>query len=327
VAEQFPFPEYASDVDEIMAHYETLKQQLLREMNRLADLPESQSNQQLLQQQQLILATITAVYQQFRNNVIIGLIPAVILGAYLSGVALTRFEVGDYIDDIRVMDPVKRQETINKIKKNIDTKTPQFKYTHDYRIHKLVTDTQRDILQATNNTEENVKSIVRQVVAKSMASRGGLNYGYLEYEREMKKELERKSILEKFDKSEIAIIDKAGRRWKMDVYLRLVSKTKLMRTHLDAIKNEGAANGVDLGIINTHPLTTDACTKYQGMIVSLNGSTDGYPSIDTLMASHEIFHPNCRHFVRPVRNTRMVPPKQLEIAEKQLSAYWKEHSK
>lgn len=323
VNEQFPFPEYASDVDMVMAHYEALRNQLLSEMNRLAELPQSQSTQEIVQRQALILANITAVYQQFKNNVIIELIPLIILGAYLSGMALTLFEVGDYIEN---MDPVEKQKTIDNIKKSIDVTTPEFKSTHDYKVHKLVTDTQRDLLQATTNTENNVKAVVRQVVAKAMASRGGLNYGYLEYEREMKKELEKKAILEKFDKSEIAIIDKAGRRWKMETYLQLVAKTKLMITHIEAIKSEGAANNVDLGIINTHPLTTDACTKYQGMIVSLNGNTAGYPSIDTIRATHEIFHPNCRHFVRPVRSERMVPPKQLEIAKKQLANYWEEQS-
>jgi hypothetical protein len=328
LAEQeiFPFPEYADDVDMIMAHYDALKQQLIRQMAVLAELPESKSNLELLQRQQFILAQITAAYAQFQTNVVTLLIPLLILNAYLSGMALSRFEVGEYVDSIQAMTPIEKQKTIDKIKKAIDVKSVSFKSTHDYKVHKLVTDTQRDILQATNNTQENVKSLVRQTVAKAMTSRGGLNYGHLEYEREMKKELQKQALLKKLDESEIAIIDKAGRRWKMEVYLRLVSKTKLMVTHLEAIKAEGAVNGVDLGIISTHPLTTDACTKYQGMIVSLNGSTAGFPSIDTVRRSGEIFHPNCRHFVRPVRNLRMVPPRQLEIHKKQLAAYNREQS-
>jgi hypothetical protein len=304
--ELFPFPEYEDNVNVILDYYLEMRAGVLKELVRLMGLPQVPTVTEQIRQQQIVLQNITDLYNTFKSQVIVQTVPMVITQAYLSGIAMTRLELG-----------------MQGTKESINTQSVEFQTTHQYRIHKLVTDTQRDLLKATDNTSERVKTLVRQVVDKAIREKAIKNYGNLEYERQIKQELNRRILEEKLRESEIAIIDKANRRWNHGTYIKLLSKTKLMIAHVEAIKQEGANMGIDLGIINTHPLTTDACTKYQGMIVSLNGQTPGYVSIDTLRASGEIFHPNCRHYVRPVRSLSLVPPSQLAVHEKQMAAYKK----
>src|SRR5690606_27854204 len=73
------------------------------------------------------------------------------------------------------------------------------------------------------------------------------------------------------------IIDAAGRRWKPEVYAEMLSRTKLHAVNREARINEAISRGAFYGRISTHG-ATDACRKYEGMIVKLVREAEGeYP--------------------------------------------------
>jgi hypothetical protein len=39
----------------------------------------------------------------------------------------------------------------------------------------------------------------------------------------------------------------------------------------------------------------DACTKWEGRVLSLTGATEGYPTVESARATKEVFHPRCKH--------------------------------
>lgn len=88
--------------------------------------------------------------------------------------------------------------------------------------------------------------------------------------------------------------DKAGRSWDLDKYLEMLTRTVMHNTlhqaYLDTLTNEGH----DLVKISIHG-ATDACSKWEGKVVSITGATPGYPTLESLRASGDIFHPRCRH--------------------------------
>lgn len=88
--------------------------------------------------------------------------------------------------------------------------------------------------------------------------------------------------------------DKAGRSWDLDKYLEMLTRTVMHNTlhqaYLDTLTNEGH----DLVKISIHG-ATDACRKWEGKVVSITGATPGYPTLESLRASGDIFHPRCRH--------------------------------
>ena len=46
----------------------------------------------------------------------------------------------------------------------------------------------------------------------------------------------------------------------------------------------------------------DACKKWEGAIISVGESVEGYHSYEELRETGEIWHPNCRHHITPVSN-------------------------
>lgn len=101
-----------------------------------------------------------------------------------------------------------------------------------------------------------------------------------------------------------AFVDRAGRRWRLENYSRMV-----IRTTTSEAANRGVADAVltvgrDLVRINapeghhcTHHPTDPAnpCRALEGKSVSLTGHTEGYPVLKALPP----FHPNCQHGLAP----------------------------
>jgi hypothetical protein len=161
-----------------------------------------------------------------------------------------------------------------------------------------VADTQSDLLAVTQNIDRKVRSAVRQATADSMRANmaAGIN-GRRTISRETLDRL-RKTL---GDSVNTGIIDAAGRRWKPEVYVDMVTRTKMTRTQMEATTNEAIQRGAYYGVISRHG-ATDACANWEGRVVKLVADAPGdYPYIGDL-PRREIFHPNCRHVVSPVRN-------------------------
>lgn len=160
-----------------------------------------------------------------------------------------------------------------------------------------VADTQADLLAVTQNVDRKVRATVRQVVSESM--RQNLAKG-INGRRTMNADTLSGLRNKLGDSLNTGIIDAAGRRWKPEVYVDMVTRTKMMRMTNEASINEAVDREAYYGVISSHG-AKDLCRNWEGRIVKLIDSAPGnYPYYGSL-PNREIFHPNCKHTISPVR--------------------------
>lgn len=174
-------------------------------------------------------------------------------------------------------------------------------------VEALIADTYQDLLLATQNTERKVKQLVRDVVAEQMRAKAIEQMGRNTTRTAIVETLTKKGLTDKFNaEGFVGIVDKAGRRWKLDVYADMVVRTKLTQAHIEGTRVEALERNVDLAIISDHN-ASDACGRFEGTIISMNGTTPGFPTYAALRRSNLIFHPNCKHKVTPIRDVSLLP--------------------
>ncbi|QHZ58603.1 minor capsid protein [Brevibacillus sp. NSP2.1] len=162
----------------------------------------------------------------------------------------------------------------------------------------VIADTQADLLAVTQNVERKVRAAVRQVTADSM--RANMARG-VNGRRTVSRDILDGLRMKLGDSVNTGIIDAAGRRWRPEVYVDMVTRTKTMEAHMEATINEGVAREAFYGVISRHG-ATDACRNWEGKVVKLVPDAPGnYPYLGDLRGGREIFHPNCKHVVTPVR--------------------------
>ncbi|MFP5303468.1 hypothetical protein R2R70_20030, partial [Cobetia sp. SIMBA_158] len=86
--------------------------------------------------------------------------------------------------------------------------------------------------------------------------------------------------------------------------------TKLNQAHVEGVRVGGLERGIDTAIISTHN-AEDECKNFEGMIISLNGLTEGLLTYQELYNSNLIFHPNCQHKLHLVKIENL-PAKVVE---------------
>jgi len=98
----------------------------------------------------------------------------------------------------------------------------------------------------------------------------------------------------------VAIRDRSGKAWQLDVYAKMLGRTKQMQAHNTAVGMRMVEHGFDLAIISGHGSTCPSCGEWEGRIISLTGATKGYPTLEDVEGnSGHIFGPNCRHVFDP----------------------------
>lgn len=101
-------------------------------------------------------------------------------------------------------------------------------------------------------------------------------------------------------------IDRAGRRWELEAYVEMATRTAAGHAMIDARTDQYRQDGRSLVICSNAPQECSVCRPYEGQLLSLDGENvgatiDGIKVVDTLTGarSRGLFHPNCRHNVRP----------------------------
>ena len=181
-------------------------------------------------------------------------------------------------------------------------KTARISRVNSTYVNAVIADTQADLLAVTQNVDRRVRAAIRQATAESMRANmaAGIN-GRRTINRDTLAAMRR--VLG--SAVETGIIDAGGRRWKPEVYVDMVTRTKLAETERQTMINESIARNVRYGIISSHA-ATDACRFYEGKIVKLTPEAPGnYPFIGNL-PRRDIFHPNCRHVVTPIRDPKRI---------------------
>lgn len=194
--------------------------------------------------------------------------------------------------------------SLNQAMKNI-TKNQFSKRTIDA----VMTDTFNDLLYATENTDKRTKKLVKDTFSSAFRQKRIQNIGRDTLTREITQTLSKEFINESLrNDAFVGIVDKANRKWKLEDYVKMATQSKIQDSFRQGVIVESIERGYDLAYISDHS-ATDNCRKYEGLIVSLTGQTPGYPSLDDIRSNfgNEIFHPNCKHKLRPVRTAELIP--------------------
>lgn len=109
-----------------------------------------------------------------------------------------------------------------------------------------------------------------------------------------------------------------GRRWRIDTYAEMATRTATMRALQAGHTQKLMAAGRDLVVVSSHANSAPQCAPYQGKILSLSGSTSGTVTMTNRLTgepmqvrvftsmhdaeNHGLHHPNCGH-----RHTLFVP--------------------
>lgn len=307
--DEIPFPEYEGDEKKIIAIYEKHWKRIEKEVLMLSEIPDEQTRRQLGLQREAAISRLQLLFYEMRKE--LGeAIPAFVTDAYLAGLAYTAVTAGLYAGVAGSFD-----KKLVAAKKDLKI---EFTPSKQRYVNRMIRDLQTDLLKATKNTETSTKKIIRESFAKVMPEETLRSQKRSEIVKKVKQEITKQALKSKLN-GNIAILDSAGRRWSLDRYVRMAVRTKASNVYFDGIREQAKEEGMDLAIINSHPLTVDACKKFEGMIISLNGDTKGYLTYEQLKASKQIFHPNCRHFARPIPGIDFVPKEYLRKHERQMT--------
>jgi len=176
-------------------------------------------------------------------------------------------------------------------------------------VEALIADTQADLLAVTQNVERKTRAAVRQATADVLRTNtaAGIN-GTQTLQQELTKGIRKKLG----SAADTAIVDAVGRRWKLNTYTEMLVRTKTMEAHKEATINEALGNDSQYAVISRHG-AKDACSKWEGKVVALTPDAPGdFPYYGDLPRS-EIFHPNCKHLLTPVRRPDRLPVDLREL--------------
>ncbi|CCW12908.1 phage minor capsid protein [Rhodococcus aetherivorans] len=93
-------------------------------------------------------------------------------------------------------------------------------------------------------------------------------------------------------------VDSRGRRIPLNVWARRAVDGHAANVALSAYQRAMQASGLDLVRVSSHDGTCSKCAPWQGRVLSLNGTTDGYPTLAQARAGG-LFHISCRHGLVP----------------------------
>ncbi|MFL1677599.1 MULTISPECIES: phage minor capsid protein [Bacillales] len=193
----------------------------------------------------------------------------------------------------------------------------KFNQTNRLLVASAVADTQKDVLAITQNMNAQIQKKIQKITLTVISEQLTLGYGMRTIRNEMRERI--KKLQEELkDAADTAIIDSAGRRWKVEHYTEMLARTKLTLIHTEATRNEALGRDALYATISVNTKTWDACKYHQGRIIKLDPNAKGnYPTYEELKMSGQIFHPNCKHHIQPFRMLSRLDEEARQFAENQ----------
>ncbi|GAK00915.1 phage minor capsid protein [Geomicrobium sp. JCM 19055] len=300
---EYHSPSYDEDRRRIATIYARSYKQVQDEVNKLSELRNRTPTQnQLLQQEQAKLRQISFIFSDLSRQSA-GEVDDIIYKAFGDGQRNTILSVSEYSNLVDATEEVSNSVLARE------------------RIEKLMTDTQRDLLKGTNNTEDSIKAFVSQTVSTVMQDNALQSTGRRTLSKEIRDQLTQQQLQSGMRNMETAIVDRANRTWKLDTYVDMVVRTKMNTAYMDGLRTEMQERDIDLAIVSDHG-AIDECSYFEGMIISMRGETRGYPTYDELRQSNLIWHPNCRHSVTPVTSEDVLPDSLRRTSDSRLNNYY-----
>lgn len=112
------------------------------------------------------------------------------------------------------------------------------------------------------------------------------------------------------DKGVTGFVDRTGRRWAIDSYAEMSTRTAVGRAQVAGTLDRFEADGRDLVIVSNAAQECEVCRPWEGRVLSISGNTKGYPTVKQAQAAG-LQHANCRHrlaayvpgLTKPMRDT------------------------
>ena len=162
--------------------------------------------------------------------------------------------------------------------------------TYEKQVQARLESAKSDLITVAEEIKSNSKSVIRNI------------------ENTITKEQQKKladDLLKVLKENGVTFFfDKAGRKWKIENYVKMRTMTETVQAQRMAFFTRGVQYGVDLVRIkhlNIHP-TCQLCAPFENKILSITGNTSGYMTIQEA-SLQGLFHPNCDHV-----------PEDLELA-------------
>lgn len=94
------------------------------------------------------------------------------------------------------------------------------------------------------------------------------------------------------------LVDASGKAWNLQSYSEMSTRTAIMNASRQGTFDGVRAKGGDLVQIGGSFGGCELCEPWEGEVLSLDGKTDGYFTLDEAEAAG-LFHPNCTHDAGP----------------------------
>jgi hypothetical protein len=182
-------------------------------------------------------------------------------------------------------------EAISESKKQgLELKQTAFGQIHKEAVETLVEDAYLDFANGMEGVKRAGREFVSEIAKMKINER--IIVGQIKGEslytikREVKKLVEKRGFT--------ALIDRGGKRWKIDKYAEMLVRTHVIKANGAGTKNRLLENEVDLIEISKHASACPICQPYEGNIYSLSGNDKKRGKAPELP-----IHPNCKHSYLP----------------------------
>lgn len=273
------------EIERLLKYYKRSYSLVVKELTRVMSNPNA--SEIIVQQEQALARQISLILKQ-NDEIILPEAEKIIRESFTSGQAQAIFSLGD-------------AKTLNEATKGVS-----FSLLARNSVEAMIEDTFEDVLALTNRTDNKIKKTVRRMSGEVMRINAIQQLGYETTRKEIISGLLKEGFSKEIQKNFVGVTDSAGRRWKVDSYVNMLVKTKMQQSYIEGIRTESLERGTDLALISSHK-AKDACLKYEGMVISLSGQTDGFPTYEGLRSTNEIFHPHCKHTLTPLRSLDLLP--------------------
>lgn len=187
-----------------------------------------------------------------------------------------------------------------------------------YKMEQIVEDTMEDLLFVTQHTSKELKKVVRETFGKNLHYHALNNESHKNIKKLIEQDLSKKMISEALKKRGfVGIVDASGKKWNLKTYIDMAVTTKINQAYTEGLKDRALETGKDLAVIPKKG-AVDYCARFEGMIISLTGITEGYMTYDQLKATGLVFHPRCTHSPFPIGNIDLLPEEDIALHNKKV---------
>ena len=171
-------------------------------------------------------------------------------------------------------------------------KSERFSGVHDAAMEVLVANLTERLRNAEDRVGREADDVFRQAALETVAVGAAAGLSPRQRARSLADDLRRRGIT--------AFVDRRGRRWNLDTYASMVTRTTTREAMSAGMANRLRDHGRHLVKISTHANPCAICRPYQGNTYTL--TEEGEPDHERLLELPP-FHPNCRHVLIPATVT------------------------